>query len=265
MVVGRGFGRLSSCVSALVIVGAGSLVGCAADSVSADGETVGTVAQSVSSPASAFPSTFARQWMTNLALSVKADNVSPPVAARTFAYGAIAIYESVVHGMAGRRSLAGQLNGLDSLPLPDPSLTYDWPSVLAQTMGQMTDVEQGTYVFPLRLFFEFTTTSQAAFTALSSTQLALRKNAGVPQDVMDNSIAYGNQLSGALRTWANADGYAQIRFRGYVAPKCPSCWVPTGFSDTDKVAQPLEPYFGTLRPLVLHTPDECAPPAPEAF
>jgi hypothetical protein len=82
---------------------------------------------------------------------------------------------------------------------------------------------------------------------------------------MDNSIAYGNQLGGALRTWANADGYAQIRFRGYVAPKCPSCWVPTGFSDTDKVAQPLEPYFGTLRPLVLHSADECAPPAPEPF
>jgi hypothetical protein len=132
-------------------------------------------------------------------------------------------------------------------------------------MSQMTDLQQGSYVFPLRLFFEFTTQSQAAFMSLSATQLALRTNAGVPQDVMDDSIAYGNALGGALRSWANSDGYPQARFKGYVPPQCPSCWVPTGFSDTDKVALPLEPAFGTLRPLVLHTPDECKPPPAEPF
>src|SRR5262249_55474979 len=42
-------------------------------------------------------------------------------------------------------------------------------------------------------------------------------------------------------------------------------WVPTGFSDTDKAENPLEPYFGVLRPLVLATSDECAPPDPVPF
>jgi len=235
---------------------------------------------SVSTPASAFPATFARQWMVNLANSVKGDGVSPPVAARTYAYGAIALYESVVHGMPGYRSLAGQLNGLSSLPQPDGGLDYDWPSVMAATMSRLV-VEPGPtgpgnpippppapgapvdtpglYVYPLRLFFEFTTLTQASLKGLAPIQLGLRKTAGVPQNVIDNSVAYGTQLGNAIVAWANSDGYAEIRFKGYVPPKCDSCWVPTGFSDTAKIANPLEPGFGTLRPLVLHTPDECAP------
>jgi len=223
--------------------------------------------------------------MTNFANSIKGDAVSPPVAARTYAYAAIAIYESVVHGMPGYRSLAGQLNGLSSLPQPDPGLDYDWPSVLASTMSRLV-VEPGPtgpgnpippppapgapvdtpglYVYPLRLFFEFTTLTQASLKGLGPIQLGLRKTAGVPQNVIDNSVTFGTQLGNAIVAWANADGYAEIRFKGYIPPKCPGCWVPTGFSDTDKIANPLEPSFGTLRRLVLQ-PDECAPPAPIPF
>jgi hypothetical protein len=223
-----------------------------------ESEPIAREHQEVISPnTSTFPATFARQWMANLANSVKNDAISPPVAARTYAYGAVAIYESVVHGMPGYQSLAGQVNGLDSLPTPDPSLQYDWPSVLAQTMHRV--VNEGVYTYPNRVFFEHTTLSDASLKSLGRVQLGYRHAQGVPDDVMQNSIEYADQLADALVAWSNADGYYALRYKGWIPPKGPDKWVPTGFSDTDKVVNPVEPYFGDVRPLVLTSGDECKP------
>ena len=42
--------------------------------------------------------------------------------------------------------------------------------------------------------------------------------------------------------------------------------MPTGFSDTDKVTEPLLPWFGKIiRPVILTAPDECRPAGPPAF
>jgi hypothetical protein len=226
-----------------------------------DPEPVGEHVAALSQDASAFAATFARQWMTNLVNSVKFDQISPPVAARTYAYGAIAMYEATVHGMPGHQSLAGQLNGLGPLPVPDPNLEYDWPTVLARTMKI---VSLNTYVFPERLFFEFITPAQATLTALGDAQIAYRQAAGVPQSVIDDSIAYADQLAFALVQWANSDGYAEARYKGWIPPTGPDKWVPTGFSDDAKVANPAEPGFGGIRPLVLE-PGECPAPAPIPF
>jgi hypothetical protein len=221
-----------------------------------------------SNAASGFPATFARQWMTNLANSVRGDKVTPPVAARTYAYGAVAMYEAIVHGMPGYRSLAGQLNGLDSLPTPDPDLEYDWPTVLAGTMHKMMVASVfppgppqpgGIYTYPAKIFFEYTTLTQAPLTSLGPTQIGYRRAAGVSAHVIANSIAYADQLADALVTWTNADGYYDVRFVGWIPPTGPDKWVPTGFSDTDKVANALEPHFGSVRPLAMAAGNECSP------
>ncbi len=214
-----------------------------------------------------YPANYARQWMTNLANSVKFDGVSPPVAARTYSYAAIAMYEAVVHGMPGYQSLAGQLNGLDSLPQPDPSLEYDWPTVLAQTMNRMVTepIPDGVHVYPNRIFYEFTTFSQSSLNELGPVQIGFRRTAGVPETTIQNSIAYADELADALIEWMNADGYHELRYKGWIPPKGPEYWVPTGFSDTDKVENPLEPYFGDVRPLVMSSNTECMAPPPPAY
>ena len=216
---------------------------------------------------SAFPAHAARQWMVTLANCVKFDGISPPVAARTYSYAAIAMYEALVHGMPGYKSLAGQLNGLPSLPQPDPGLEYDWPSVLAATMDRLVrhPLPGSLFAYPNRIFFEFTTFTQSALFKLGPTQLGYRGTAGVPANVIQNSVDYGNQLADTLIPWIVADGYFDLRYKGFIPPQGPQYWVPTGFSDTDKVENPLEPHFGELRPLVLTSPDECAPPAPPPF
>ncbi|RYI98867.1 MAG: hypothetical protein EON47_18375, partial [Acetobacteraceae bacterium] len=126
-------------------------VGCeSGPEVEGDPGALARLTQEANSPtASSFPSTYARQWMTNLANSAKGDNLSPPLAARTYAYGAIGVYEAVVHGIPGGRSLAGQVNGLTALPAPDATKVYDWPTVLAATMAAMVP---HLYVHPNRVY-----------------------------------------------------------------------------------------------------------------
>lgn len=253
------FGASLGC---LVLVTGVATTGCVAEAEPED--EAATVEQSATGQNTAtFPAHFARQWMTNLANSAKGDGISPPVAARAYSYGAIAVYESVVHGMPGYRSLAGQLNGLDNLPRPAAGKVYDWPTVLAHTMHIVSN--GAAHVYPTRLFFQYTTLTQASLTSLGPTQIGFRRAAGVSERVIADSMTYAEALGGALVGWMKADGYDQVRFKGWVEPTGEDKWVPTGFSDLDKVANPTEPHFGTLRPLVLRTPDECAPPAPPRY
>ncbi len=224
------------------------------------GESIGRTQQSASPPTASFPATFARQWMTNVANAIRGDVINPPLAARTYAYSAVAMYEAVVHGMPGYHSLAGQLNGLTSLPTPDPSLEYDWPTVLAQTMHRLTAPPLNVYVYPNRLFFEYTTPSQASLQSLGPTQIGFRRADGVPPEVIEDSIEFADRLAEALVQWAASDGYNQLRYAGFIPPTGPDKWVSTGFSDRDKVMLPTEPHFGEVRPMVLHSADECDPP-----
>ena len=59
---------------------------------------------------------------------------TPTYASRGLGYVGLTMYESIVHGSPEYQSLAGQLNGLASLPQPDTTKTYNWP--LASTPGR---------------------------------------------------------------------------------------------------------------------------------
>ena len=53
----------------------------------------------------------AEKWVDVLRKIIANESINPPRAARVFAYTSIAMYESVVDGIAGNKSLQGQLNG----------------------------------------------------------------------------------------------------------------------------------------------------------
>src|SRR2546428_7349615 len=58
-------------------------------------------------------------WMRAQYALVRAERLSPPVASRVFAYGAVALYECFAAASPPLRSLAGQLNGLRAPPPPE--------------------------------------------------------------------------------------------------------------------------------------------------
>src|SRR5262245_33092444 len=71
-----------------------------------------------SRPADQTSSDVASAWFERLYDVVKQEGTAPPPAARIYGITAIALYESTVGGTKHNRSLAGQLNGLTSVPQP---------------------------------------------------------------------------------------------------------------------------------------------------
>lgn len=251
---------------AALLLGAVSVTGCAdpqSDGPAGSGAPTVVGERGASSvDATTRPARYARQWMTLMFNGIKGDKSAPGVAARAYAYAAIAMHEATVHGTPGGHSLSGQLNGLGTLPEPTPGVTYDWETVLAHTMHRVVNE---TWVYPLRTFFEYTTTTQAALLALGPQQIGFRRTAGVPEPVIQASIAYANQLANALVPWIQADGTPDLRFTGWLPPTGPGKWVPSGFSDTDKVALAETPWLRNLRPLVAVDSSECEAGAPVPY
>ena len=68
---------------------------------------------------------------------------SPTFASRCFGYIGVTMYESVVHGFSDHVSLAGQLNGLDKLPLPQEGVDYNW--IVSLNAGQ-AEILRNIYV-----------------------------------------------------------------------------------------------------------------------
>lgn len=80
-------------------------------------------------------------WFELLYERVKAERLSPPVAARTYGIASVALYEAVIPGMPENRSLGGQLNDLPRMPRQRHARRHDWPlvanSALATTLREL--------------------------------------------------------------------------------------------------------------------------------
>ena len=242
------------------------------------------------------------EWMQSYYGLVRAERISPPVATRVVAYSAVALYEGIASATPSLRTLAGQLNGLDSLPRAEKSRVHD--PVLVALASERTVLDT--------LFVEGLPGTKAALANLSDSLTNARISLGIPQDVQDRSRELGVRIGEAVLTWAAADGFAATRTRPWKPPVGPQYWVndtpendyvPQNLSGgTDLVAldnpsaslrpgtaserslvvnRPksttiktlkainptgaTEPYWGTLRPFVMRTPNECAPPPPTEF
>jgi hypothetical protein len=68
-------------------------------------------------------------WFDLLYDVVKAEQVTPPQAARIYGLAAVALYEAIVPGSFTHRSLVGQLNELVAVPQPERFRRYHWPTV----------------------------------------------------------------------------------------------------------------------------------------
>jgi hypothetical protein len=201
----------------------------------------------------------AQDWfLLSLQLAQQTPGFSPPVAARALAYMGLALYESVVPGMPGYQSLAGQLNELDSLPWAQPDEPLHWPTVANAALATM-----------VRMMFPTASAENKGRIDLLERSLPLK----YPQDfeaqqrspeVINRSESFGKLMAMAIMTWARTDGghegWAPLRRdqRNYVAPSGPGQWsvTPPNFD------KPLLPYWGNNRPMALKSAAACPAPAP---
>jgi len=198
-----------------------------------------THAGAVHSTSSAEP---AHIWMRLVYDLVKIERLSPPVAARLYAYSSITLYESLVAEVPDQRSLAGQLNGLTSLPVRIANVTYDWQIVSAVAMDIVLN---DLLLRPLN-------TSRQSIQHVREAMLDERRSI-VTKEVFNASIQHGEALGETILAWASNDRFMFTRGLVYSVPiGDPSLWVgPTADS------RPVEPYWGRIRPFVLSRVDAC--------
>jgi hypothetical protein len=199
--------------------------------------------------ATAYDSTLARSWFA-LANDLTRDTTgfSPPVASRAFGYMGLSLYESVVGGMPGNRSMAGQLNALSSVPKANGS-AYHWPSVANASLASMARYMYGG------------STAQAASNVgkIDALEQQIHAALNVPPGLRNRSLEHGRAVAAAIYAWSVSDGGHEGYLRNfptsYVPPVGPGLWVPTepGFQ------RALQPFWGQNRPFALRTSGACEP------
>ncbi len=189
------------------------------------------------------PSTIASQWAElQLVLTKRTAGYTPPVASRAYGYAGLTMYESVVAGMPEKKSLAGQLTKLASLPTVDNTKKYNYG--LSLNAGQARI---------LRELYTESSRAQAAINKKSidslETLIASTLRTGVSQDIIDRSIAYGDTVAGAIFAWSKTDGghegYKRNFPTTYVIPVFPGAW-----QKTENGQSPMQPYWGSNRTFV---------------
>jgi hypothetical protein len=174
------------------------------------------------------------------------DIFSPPVASRIYTYASVAAYEVALQGEPGFVSLAGQLRDMPPVPPMEQGKKYSIALASSQAMLRVGRAlvfsEDKVLDFHNGLLEEF--------------------RDGIPGPVYDRSVEYGNKVAEHVLAWASKDNYLQTRsFPKYSILEDPATWKPTppGYMDA------VEPHWNKIRPFVIDSAAQFAPPAPTAF
>ena len=206
----------------------------------------------VKNPADSYRSDVASVWFDKLYDVVKSERTAPPPASRIYGVTAVALYEAIVAGSLENRSLAGQLNGLTSVPQPkNNNKKYHWPTVANAVLARTI---RG-------IFTSLTPADLAAINALEANFNA-EFQPQVKKNDFDRSVAQGQAVADAILAWAATDGVSTFNNCPYVPAPVPGAWVPTppGLNPN-----PVQPCWGQIRPMVLSSGADCPPPGHPVF
>lgn len=174
----------------------------------------------------------------------------PPQVSRAYGYVGVAAYEAVVGGIANAHSLAGQLNGLSSLPKPATDVEYNWAissnTAIAEMMRKMFDKK-------------LSDANRSSVDSMENVTLATLSS-GINADVVSRSVQYGKDIAAALYQYSTTDGghesYLDPFQLPYSLPPDSFCWEPTS-----AVKTPVSPRWGSNRPFLQTDIDNSAPAA----
>jgi len=174
---------------------------------------------------------------------VMGNNFSPMVASRNYVYASVAAYEVIAAGYPSRfSSLAGQLRGLTSLPLPEHGLPVDFEFASLLAFCKLGEA----VTFPAGSMAEYVDSLKK-----------LATDHGMPSDVFYNSTVYADTVSSVIMKWSAQDRYAETRGAPqYNVNDSPGRWVPT----PPAYSPAAEPHWNEIREMVLDSINEFLPP-----
>lgn len=175
------------------------------------------------------------------------DIFSPPVASRIYAYISVAGYEAARFSNSNYISLASQLQGLTPFPKPDPVKEYSYTLASAQAIllvgKTMVISEEKVDEFDKSMLQEF-------------------KETGMPENVFENSVQLGKQISDHILDWASKDNYKQVKsMPRYSVSSDISSWKPT----PPAYMKAVEPNWNKLRPFIIQSAQQFKPARPTTF
>ncbi|MCM4164679.1 MULTISPECIES: vanadium-dependent haloperoxidase [unclassified Arenibacter] len=175
------------------------------------------------------------------------DIYSPPVTSRTYAYVSVAAYETLIQDQKNYISLAGQLKGLESAPVPDKNKEYSF--TLAAVHAILTSGK--SFVISEERIDDFEKGILQEF-----------KDIGIPDEVFHNSLAYGKQVAQHILKWAAADKFKETRSLPQYSIKNDSAsWKPT----PPAYIKAIEPNWNRLRTFLIDSAAQFKPVAPPSF
>ena len=173
------------------------------------------------------------------------DIFSPPVASRLYVYPNIAAYETLNHSNEKYRTLAYQLNGLDSIGLENKEQVNKKLAALVAYLDVAKEL-----VFTKEMMTSYRDSLYAIWTEQNKSEFKKAK-------------AYGLNIAGQIRTWMSEDGYDKTRtLPDYnIYSDDPSVWQPT----PPAYMKGIEPHWSKLRPFVLDSASQFKPKPPPEF
>ena len=187
-----------------------------------------------------FDSYVAQSWyILMLKLIKETPGHTPPVAARSFGYAGVTLYESLVGGMPLHHSLEGQLQGLISITQRKYGNAYSAPVIANASLAGI-------------IKYLFANASVANMSRIDSLESANNNtySKSVSEIIFNRSRDYGHAVADEVFTWSLTDGgdqaYLNIFPPDYIPPPGPGNWIPT----LPLNQRAMLPYWGSNRPMV---------------
>jgi PAP2 superfamily len=174
------------------------------------------------------------------------NNFPPMIASRNYVYASVAAYECVAAMDKNYQSLAGQIKHMPALVLPDTkNANMELAAMLAFCKtGQAVTFSDGIiddYMASLKKMADST---------------------GMPSSTVNASQLLADSVSAQILRWSKGDNYARLRSAPkYTVTQEEGRWVPTPPAYT----QALEPHWREMRPMVMDSAAQFAPPPPPPY
>ncbi|WP_211240577.1 vanadium-dependent haloperoxidase [Adhaeribacter aquaticus] len=183
----------------------------------------------------------ATAWADMTLKLLNRSNNPPTYNARILGYIGLTMYECAVHADPSKKSLVGQLEGLDYLPVPIAATEHYWPLVVHAGQETIIKLIFGSRVKEAGIAPQFNELS---------INILKEKSHRLPQATVERSLQLGKDIAEAIFAWSEKDGGKDGRHQRFEDirpfPKGPSYWIPPQVGQTP-ARSPMHPQWGNNR------------------
>lgn len=169
---------------------------------------------------------------------------TPTFASRCFGYIGLTMYESVVPGFSEYNSIAGELNGLDSMPTLESGKQYSWQ--LALNAGQAEIIRN--------IYIQTSDENKLRIDSLENYFKTMYADSIVDKSIVDRSIAFGKKIALTIFQWSTTDGGHRGYLRNFdkklIFKQKPGSWKPPLYAQSFS-HYPLHPHWGENRTFLI--------------